>query len=129
MLDPCVVLKCIFQDPFELSYVLYDFSFCVLVVYCESQFESWLARSLPKILAIVTSFRMVELTEASETEELFTRWGLILLVDRCQERLDLGTLITNNEAAEAVSGNVLIGHVQFVDKLSSVWNELLHLVV
>jgi len=42
---------------------------------------------------------MVKFTEASESEELFARWRDIFLVNRGQEALDLGALVTYYESS------------------------------
>ena len=104
---------------------MYCLGFRVLVVYREGKLKAWLTRTLPQVLPIVAGLCVVKLTKASESEELFARWRLVFFIDWGQEALDLGSLVANDEAAEAVLGNILVFHVQFVYKLSAVRYELL----
>lgn len=67
---------------------------------------------------------MVKFAETSQPKELLAGRRPVLLVDRCQEALNFGALVANDEAAEGELHNVLVGHVQFVDELSSVWREM-----
>ena len=108
-----------------MSHVLYGLRLGILVVDSERELEAWLARALPEVLPVVAGLRVVEFTEASESEELFARRCGIFLVNRGQEALDLGALVAYYEAAEAVLGNVPVRHVQFVYKLSTMWCKLL----
>jgi hypothetical protein len=66
---------------------------------------------------------MVKWTEPSKSNELLACWRLNFLVDWRQEALDFGTLVANDEASEAVVVDVILGHVQFVDQLSSMGSE------
>ena len=108
-----------------MSHVLYDLRLGILVIDGERELEAWLTRTLPEVLPIVFGLRVVEFTEASESEELFARRCGIFLVNRGQEALDLGALVAYYEATKAVPGNVPVLHVQLVYILSAMWCKLL----
>lgn len=72
---------------------------------------------------------MIKFTKASESEELFARWREIFLVNRGKEGLDLAAHFSYYKAAEAILGNVLVGHVQFIYKLAAMWSKLIATVL
>lgn len=129
VLDPSVVHERIFNDLLKLSSVLHDLALGCSVVDSEGDLKASLTSTLPQILTIFLSLCVVELSETAKSDELLTTWRLVLLVDRCQVTLNLGASVADDEASEAVLHNVLVGHVKFVHKLSSVGsNSLLDLV-
>ena len=123
VLDPCIVHEGLFEKLLELTGEFHDLGLRAGVVHGEGYLETSLTLTLPAVLSVLPVLHMVKWTEPSKSNELLACWRLNFLVDWRQEALDFGTLVANDEASEAVVVDVVLGHVQFVDQLSSMGSE------